>query len=134
MDRIGVRLLPKRRTSSPGVSPMSLSKLFGIAVLGALFAGSACSSQGEGQRCDPSNGDDDCESGLVCVEASKLIGGGPDTTWALCCPASETQQTVEACFRSSNTTGTGGSPGSAGDSGVDANSSGGAPGPDATTG
>jgi hypothetical protein len=52
-------------------------------VLGALLAPMACADQGEGQRCDPLNGNNDCASGLVCVKADKLalveVG-------AICCP------------------------------------------------
>ncbi len=47
-----------------------------------------CSKQGEGERCDPANASLDCESGLVCRDASDLgLGSESDLIGAaLCCP------------------------------------------------
>jgi hypothetical protein len=52
----------------------------------ALIIG--CSKQGEGERCDPANASLDCESGLVCRDASDLgLGSESDLIGAaLCCP------------------------------------------------
>lgn len=41
-------------------------------VFASLFILAACSRQGEGERCLTSNGDADCEPGLVCTAASNL--------------------------------------------------------------
>lgn len=35
----------------------------------------ACSRQGEGDRCSTENDDNDCESGLICIEPRELRGG-----------------------------------------------------------
>jgi hypothetical protein len=45
----------------------------------------ACAEQGEGERCELSNDDNDCEPGLVCTSLSGLTG---ETTGAVCCPQS----------------------------------------------
>jgi hypothetical protein len=64
-------------------------------VMGAV---NACSNQGEGERCDPASGNNDCESGLICrtltpttTTAVQEDGGGevmaaPTYTAAVCCP------------------------------------------------
>jgi hypothetical protein len=55
-----------------------------LAFAAALIAAApGCSRQGEGERCDTLNGDEDCNSGLVCVGKAQL-GQNSDT----CCPAS----------------------------------------------
>lgn len=55
----------------------------------------ACANQGEGERCDTfagNNGNDDCQSGLVCIGPGQLQwpapeGGNPQTTTTgICCP------------------------------------------------
>lgn len=46
----------------------------------------ACAEQGEGERCELSNDDNDCEPGLVCTSLSGLTG---ETTGAVCCPQSD---------------------------------------------
>jgi hypothetical protein len=59
-----------------------------------LFA-VACADQGEGDRCDPANGNADCESGLVCVKAERLalVDVG-----AICCPPpGDNNNTVKEC-------------------------------------
>jgi hypothetical protein len=50
---------------------------------------SACSEQGEGERCDLNNGTLDCASGLTC----RLQGPGV----SLCCPPNDGTPTVDAC-------------------------------------
>jgi hypothetical protein len=57
----------------------------------------ACSNQGEGERCDlqaDNNGNDDCNSGLVCT-AKAVLGLNPKTD--LCCPQDRTQATTPQC-------------------------------------
>jgi hypothetical protein len=58
----------------------------------------ACSSQGEGQRCDKNSGDSDCASGLICTTITSsttttqtTVDGGTTTSTAslpeaVCCP------------------------------------------------
>ena len=67
-------------------------KPFGYLVLALLAC--ACSRQAEGERCDPLNGDQDCEDGLICVSSSELdqIEQG-----ALCCPPRGEAPNVDAC-------------------------------------
>jgi hypothetical protein len=62
-------------------------------LLGSMTSMS-CSGQGEGERCDPANHDDDCESGLSCVPLSALNRG---TTGAVCCP--KTNATADICLQ-----------------------------------
>jgi hypothetical protein len=64
-----------------------------FAVLASLTALIACSNQGEGEYCDQSNGDNDCQSGLVCKPAPGLTG----TFTTRCCPMSPADATTSAC-------------------------------------
>jgi hypothetical protein len=50
---------------------------------------SACSEQGEGERCDTNSGSLDCASGLTC----RLQEPGV----SLCCPPNDGRPTVDAC-------------------------------------
>lgn len=92
-------------------------------VFALLYAASAvplgCADQPEGARCDTNNGDSDCESGLICTPASKLVSGSKVTvqgaaksTLGFCCPASGAVD--PACFLNSSTPGAGGSAGTGG--------------------
>jgi len=80
----------------------------------ALGSATACSNQGEGQRCDKLSGNDDCQAGLVCTTLTqgtqtttvRTADGGtvktsvPVTyTPAVCCPppGSQTAATTAAC-------------------------------------
>jgi hypothetical protein len=60
------------------------SVLRSVAVFAAVFAVAVmsmpgCSQQGEGERCDSAkNGNDDCDSGLVCVAARDLLDQATD--------------------------------------------------------
>ncbi len=75
----------------------------------------ACAKRGEGERCDKAlAGDDDCEDGLICVEAD-LLGGEADR----CCPpgSTGTGECLENPNGAGGTAGTGGSGGSAGNGG-----------------
>jgi hypothetical protein len=79
-----------------------------------------CSRQGEGERCDLlAAGNDDCDSGLVCVSCEDLADHVTDR----CCPASGSSD--PRCQKGSpgeclTRTGTGGSGGSAGAAGMSA--------------
>lgn len=105
---------------------MSLVKPLLVLALGALLWPVGCSSQAEGQRCDTTNGNDDCESGLECIRVSELKGA-KTSEGALCCPHDPLAATVEACLRVGvlppSDGGTGGTPGDG--------STGGTPGTDA---
>ncbi len=72
---------------------LAASTLLGL----GLAASSACSNQGEGQRCSTfgeNGGNDDCVNGLVCT-AKNLLNGAQDD---LCCPQDRTPATVsEKC-------------------------------------
>ncbi|MCE7891875.1 MAG: hypothetical protein DYH12_19595, partial [Sorangiineae bacterium PRO1] len=50
--------------------------------LSALLWAPGCAKQGEGDRCDPLNGNQDCESGLICVSGAELVDDSADR----CCP------------------------------------------------
>ncbi|HVW26510.1 MAG TPA: hypothetical protein VHC69_14175 [Polyangiaceae bacterium] len=64
-----------------------------LLVLG-VSAASACSNQGEGQRCDKNSGDSDCASGLVCKTIpGSMAGSLPES---VCCPLNQSATTT-AC-------------------------------------
>ena len=63
----------------------------GVSMAGALCFTTACSDQGEGERCDENNNNDDCAAGLTCRKIQ-----GRDV--ALCCPPPSTPTTVAACI------------------------------------
>jgi hypothetical protein len=73
---------------------MSASHLIG-AIAFALLA-TACSKQGEGERCDPNSGSLDCESGLICRSADQLSITQTRGV-ALCCPPDGVPPSVSAC-------------------------------------
>ncbi len=77
----------------------------------------ACGKQGEGETCVRSNGDADCDSGLVCVAASKLEDSSTSREYAAdrCCPKDESDSSDPRCERrSEDETGEDGNGGSAG--------------------
>ncbi|MGE5789160.1 MAG: hypothetical protein ACM3ZE_31515 [Myxococcales bacterium] len=88
-----------------------------------LLMVAACSRQGEGERCLTSNGDSDCEPGLVCTAASNLREYDPqkpnDYIADRCCPdPTEPESPDPRCQRRTRTSqmnppteGTGGSGG-----------------------
>ncbi|HEU5076815.1 MAG TPA: hypothetical protein VFU02_21645 [Polyangiaceae bacterium] len=84
----------------------------------------ACSRQGEGDRCSTENDDNDCESGLICIEARDLRGGSDEVP--RCCPPDGEAISDGRCTRliggGSTTTGGGGQ---AGESSVATNTTGG---------
>jgi hypothetical protein len=88
---------------------MSLTRVFGlprrllslrcllrgaqVSSLGVLLiATSACSKQGEGERCDLANFDEDCESGLTCTDLSTKRSNAQG---AVCCAPNST---VDVCL------------------------------------
>ncbi len=74
-------------------------------LVGGIVTLAACSNQGEGDRCQAENGDDDCQSGLVCLAATQKAfnGGGPGLVNApynnsdRCCPYDRSTATHPAC-------------------------------------
>jgi hypothetical protein len=65
--------------------------LLAVPVIAAGLVVAACSDEGEGQPCDTragNNGNDDCQSGLVCT----TVGAGPR-----CCPPDRSQATTPEC-------------------------------------
>jgi hypothetical protein len=62
---------------------------------GVLVVASACSNQGEGERCDVLNGDDDCKTddGLICYRAADLNNSNSDR----CCPRDRARATNPVC-------------------------------------
>jgi hypothetical protein len=68
--------------------------------LAALCFTLGCGKQGEGERCDPANGSLDCDTGLVCRDATELgLGAQGDLRGAaLCCPPADgTTPSVDVC-------------------------------------
>jgi len=87
---------------------------------------SSCADQAEGERCDPRNNNQDCESGLVCVQLSSLDPAETDDSIGICCPENS-EQASDVCSSSSYTPKPdGGTPGSGGTPGAGGASAGGA--------
>lgn len=59
-----------------------------------VFVGTACSNNGEGERCESENGNDDCKTdeGLICYPKGQL-----NTNADRCCPADRTKATHPIC-------------------------------------
>jgi hypothetical protein len=77
-------------------------------LLGGVVTLAACSNQAEGERCQAENGNDDCQSGLVCLAATqKTFNGGqggslvnaPYNNSDRCCPADRSKATHPACVQ-----------------------------------
>lgn len=47
--------------------------IVGSAVLATFVMLTACSDNGEGERCQTENGDDDCADGLICLSSGRTI-------------------------------------------------------------
>lgn len=82
-----------RPTSRPELRPVTLARtvkkwgLFaGVLAISALFSAAACSTQGEGERCERKNGNNDCAEGLIC-KSGKDLGGNAD----ICCPSGSSE-------------------------------------------
>ena len=56
---------------------------------------SACSNNGEGERCQFNNNHDDCENGLSCLQASQVNPSYNSSD--RCCPADRSTATHPAC-------------------------------------
>lgn len=119
------------------------AKSLAISVLCGVVVAAACSNQPEGARCDRNNGNDDCESGLVCTPSSQVTYGvqNPQTAgeldFGICCPPQNqgaTTFTSSACFPATSAPG-GGTGGQGKDSGTqpDAGTSAGGTGTGGTT-
>ena len=97
-----------------------------LSTLLLLLAVGACARQGEGDTCLTSNGNGDCESGLVCVAADKLAENNKmlsDYQANRCCPSDRTSGNSHCKLKDSasvvtETGGTGGTSTSAGGSSV----------------
>ena len=96
--------------------------LLALGFLGAaLISASACSDQAEGERCDPNNGDSDCNSGLICTKFVSLNIASASGA-AICCPPAGQPTTTTICQNQGNNlstdagSSTGGSAGDAGSS------------------
>ena len=76
-----------------------------MSMLGVFTTLVACSDQGEGDRCQAENGNQDCQSGLVCLAATQKPFSGanvglvnaPYNNSDRCCPADRSQATHPAC-------------------------------------
>jgi hypothetical protein len=95
---------------------MASRKLFGFllafGLAGALVPG--CAKQGEGDRCDLlAAGNADCDTGLVCVDATDLVDQSTDR----CCPPEGEGTSDSRCARG-GTVSTGGSSSAGGSSGT----------------
>jgi hypothetical protein len=106
---------------------MAFGKLVGFLIafgLGAVLV-PGCSKQGEGERCDKvAAGNDDCDSGLVCVDANELADESTDR----CCPP-EGEAFSDSRCAPGGTVGAGGSGagGTSSSAGAPATDQGGAP-------
>jgi len=84
------------KSARPGTTFLRTAILT-TAVLGSIviLSASACSNQGEGERCDVLNGDDDCrtEDGLRCYRAADLNNSNSDR----CCPIDRSRATNAVC-------------------------------------
>jgi hypothetical protein len=84
---------PRRRGGS------NPKRTWGIVLLAVTTAfiliASACSNQGEGERCELLNGNDDCKTdeGLICFPSAQLR----NTTSDRCCPADRARATHPVC-------------------------------------
>lgn len=82
---------------------------FGLILVALVVSSaSACSNQGEGQRCDKNSGDSDCAAGLACVpyKSNSPSGTGGSAAGELgqyvCCPQNGSATTV-ACANTGTT-------------------------------
>jgi hypothetical protein len=56
---------------------------------------SACSNNGEGDRCQVNNNNDDCQDGLICLASSQVNPSYNNSD--RCCPVDRTKSTHPAC-------------------------------------
>jgi hypothetical protein len=75
------------------------NRFAGIALFSIVTAfiaiATACSNQGEGERCEIENGDEDCDTsaGLICWPETQLRNASSDR----CCPADRSKATHPVC-------------------------------------
>jgi hypothetical protein len=74
----------------------SLAPFVLFAAVAALVGSIACSSQGEGEYCDPLNGDNDCQNGLKCEAAPGLSSSLAHND--RCCPTDTALAKTAACM------------------------------------
>lgn len=81
-----MKRLSARRFAGPVVSAL---------LFAGIVVGSACSNQGEGERCEIANGNNDCKTdeGLLCYPANQLNNSNSDR----CCPAKRELSTSPVC-------------------------------------
>ena len=68
-----------------------------LSTLACLALLAACGKQGEGERCDTSSGNLDCETGLICRPGDQLSIDEQGRGVALCCPPDGVATSVNAC-------------------------------------
>jgi hypothetical protein len=77
-------------------APMRAPALLALAAVATLFVALACSNQGEGEVCDINNGNNDCQSNLVCARAPGVNEQSTPNVFR-CCPPEGQPGTVPAC-------------------------------------
>jgi hypothetical protein len=77
-------------------SALRSAVVFALVSAFAVLIVPGCSQQGEGERCDSAkNGDEDCDSSLICVRSTDLV----DRTTDRCCPAALGAESDKRCIR-----------------------------------
>ncbi len=73
----------------------------------ALFVvlSASCTGQGEGERCQLANGNDDCQSGLICYAANTITipGTTSQSNADICCLPNRVASTEDICKLSAST-------------------------------
>jgi len=93
------------RTVLPRVASLFSWMTIGTVAIVAVVA--ACSNMGEGERCEALNGNDDCNSGLVCYPAAQLSNNSPSDR---CCPVDRSQARAPVCLTAVDIVPDGGAP------------------------
>ena len=79
------------------LAPFALFAAVATAVATVTLSGSiACTNQGEGDYCDPLNGDNDCQNGLKCEPAPGLSSSLAHND--RCCPTDTALAKTAACM------------------------------------
>lgn len=73
------------------------------AVVAMIAVASACSNNGEGERCQADNGNEDCADGLTCIPRGQLVV--PYNSADRCCPFDRATATTQACKPGTGTIG-----------------------------
>ena len=76
-----------------------------VAIVVALAP--SCTTHGEGGRCDPNNGNADCDNGLICINGDDIIlPEGGYSQAAICCPTDRSDlMPGDICYLNSMTPG-----------------------------